>query len=106
MIRSTAIAIVLATLAALPARAATVEVEQKDKKFSVATITINKGDTVTFHNNDPYTHNVFSATPGMAFELKTQKAGQSSDVKFDNAGEADVQCAIHPQMKMKVVVKP
>jgi plastocyanin len=86
------------------ARAESLTVFQEGKKFSEAEIAIKKGDSVTFSNKDPYTHNVFSATPGMAFDLRTQRHGESSDVKFDNVGEADVQCAVHPQMKMKVKV--
>jgi plastocyanin len=42
----------------------------------------------------------------MEFDLRTQKVGESSEVKFDKVGESDVQCAIHPQMKMKVKVVP
>jgi plastocyanin len=36
--------------------------------------------------------------------LKTQKPGESTDVKFDTVGDADVQCAIHPSMKLRVHV--
>jgi plastocyanin len=82
-----------------------VTVFQENKKFAQEAVTIKAGQTVTFSNKDPFTHNVFSSTPGMSFELKTQKPGESSDVKFDKAGEADVRCAIHPQMKMKVKVQ-
>ena len=55
-------------------------------------------------NKDPITHNVYSQSTGNAFDVKTQKAGESSDVKFDTVGDADVQCAIHPSMKMRVHV--
>jgi len=81
-----------------------VTIIQEGKKFSETTVTIKRGQSVTFDNKDPITHNVYSQTPGMAFDLKTQHPGESSTVTFDNAGTADVQCAIHPQMKMKVVV--
>lgn len=80
-------------------------VVQQDKKFVPASVTIKKDDTVVFANQDPITHNVYSQTPGMAFDLKTQKAGASSSVKFERAGTADVRCAIHPQMKMTVTVE-
>ena len=79
-------------------------VYQEDKKFSDAEVTIKAGQTVIFANKDPITHNVYSKTPGMSFDLKTQKPGESSEVKFDHAGESEVQCAIHPQMKMKIKV--
>ena len=92
------------TLTAAIARADGVTVYQEDKKFSEAEVTIKAGQSVVFANKDPITHNVYSKTPGMSFDLRTQKAGESSEVKFDHAGESDVQCAIHPQMKMKIKV--
>lgn len=100
----TTLAFSVAMLMASIAYAATTPVYQQDKKFSTDEVTINKGDSVTFANKDAFTHNVYSQTPGMSFELKTQKAGESSEIKFDRAGVAEVRCAIHPQMKMKVVV--
>lgn len=87
------------------ALAANSTVVQADKKFSVAEMTINKGDTVIFKNDDPFTHNVFSQSPGIAFELKVQKPGESSDIKFEREGSGEVRCAIHPQMKLKLTVK-
>jgi plastocyanin len=99
---ATAIAILAATSA--PCLADTVVIEQSGKKFSQAEITVKKGDTVTFANKDPITHNVYSQSPGNSFDVKTPKPGESSDVKFDTVGDADVQCAIHPSMKLKVHV--
>lgn len=87
------------------ALAASNTVVQLDKKFAVAEMTIGKGDTVVFKNEDPFTHNVYSQSPGIAFELKVQKPGESSDIKFDREGSGEVRCAIHPQMKMKLTVK-
>ena len=86
------------------ALAATTTIEQKDKKFSQTEITVKKGDTVAFKNDDDITHNVFSTTSGMGFDLRTQKPGQTSEVTFDRVGKAEVRCAIHPQMKMYVNV--
>lgn len=87
------------------ALAATNTVVQADKKFSVTEMTISKGDAIVFKNEDPFTHNVFSQSPGIAFELKVQKPGESSEIKFDRVGAGEVRCAIHPQMKMKLTVK-
>src|SRR5437762_9130936 len=93
-----------ATIATALAAAATVF--QEDKKFSEADVTISAGQSVTFVNKDNVSHNVYSKTPGMGFDLRLQKPGGSSTVEFARAGEADVLCAIHPQMKMKVIVVP
>lgn len=95
----------LAALAVLSAGSAmAAEVVQKNKRFSSDTITVKKGESVTFVNQDPFVHNVYSQSPGMEFDIQTQMPGQSSTIKFDKAGEAEVRCAIHPTMKMKVQV--
>ena len=99
------LSLVTMTLALGTARAEPITVLQDGKKFSAPAVTIKTGETVTFTNQDPVTHNVYSSTSGMAFDLKTQKPGESTTIKFDHAGEAEVQCAIHPQMKMKVKVE-
>jgi len=91
-------------LGAGSALAATHEVTQKNKKFSVAELTVKKGDVVRFVNEDTFTHNVYSVSPGMEFDIKTQAPGKFTDITFEKAGVAEVRCAIHPTMKMKVTV--
>ena len=100
------LALAVALIMPLAARAQEVTVIQQGRKFSAAEVTVPQGSSVRFANQDPYTHNVFSKTPGMAFDLRTQHSGAWSDVRFDQAGTADVQCAIHPQMRMTVKVIP
>jgi plastocyanin len=80
-------------------------VTQKDKKFDKTTMTVKVGEAVVFLNDDEVVHNVFSATKGQAFNLKAQPIKQASEVTFNTPGTVDVFCAIHPNMKMKVVVK-
>ena len=79
-------------------------VAQKGKAFSVAAITIKPGDEVVFKNDDDATHNVFSTTKGLEFNLKVQLPGSSSTQVFKTEGVAEVQCAFHPQMKLKITV--
>jgi plastocyanin len=105
LVRISLLSLCLLTAGTLSARADEVTVLQEGKKFSESEVTIKVGDKVTYLNKDPITHNVFSNTSGMSFDLKTQKAGESTSITFDHAGEAEVQCAIHPQMKMKVKVE-
>jgi plastocyanin len=97
------LALLIAVLS--PAHAENITVFQEGKKFSDAEVSLKVGETVTFSNKDPITHNVYSSTPGMSFDLKTQKAGESTTITFDHSGEAEVHCAIHPQMVMKVKVQ-
>jgi plastocyanin len=100
--------VLLASLAALSlAHAAqNVVVTQKNKAFSQAKVTIHAGDQVTFRNDDAFVHNVFSLTDAQPFDLGTYTQGQSKSVTFAKAGTYDVECAIHPEMKLTVVVTP
>jgi plastocyanin len=100
-----AVAAIVGAVGSYAYAAANHTVVQSDKKFSEGEITIAKGDTVVFKNEDPFTHNVYSQSPGIAFELKVQKPGESSDIKFEREGSGEIRCAIHPQMKMKLTVK-
>jgi plastocyanin len=79
-------------------------VVQKDRKFSVDTLTIKSGDSLKFRNEDQVSHNLFSPTPGQSFDLKIQRPGQTVTHIFTATGLVDIRCAIHPQMKMQVTV--
>lgn len=86
--------------------AAEFSVVQKDKNFDKKEMTVEAGDVINFKNEEKdITHNVFSLGPKNTFELKTQAPGKISSVTFKDEGETDVECAIHPGMKLKVKVK-
>ncbi len=78
------------------------QVIESDKKFSVKTVEISVGDTVTFVNNDTIKHNI--AIKKMKFNSGLQEPGKNVDVVFDKSGKFKVRCGIHPKMKLKVVV--
>jgi plastocyanin len=98
-------AIALAALSAFPLLAADHEITQQDRHFSQTEITIKVGDTISFKNDDEVTHNVFSTTPGMEFDLHRQAPGATSTIPFGKVGDAEVDCSIHPRMKLMVHVK-
>lgn len=102
--RCSLLALLLLSVAA-PARAGGVTVVQKDKTFTRSEISVQSGDRVVFRNEDTVVHNIYSVTPGFEFEIKTQLPGQSAEETFVGQGEAEVRCAIHPQMKLKVKVE-
>jgi plastocyanin len=99
--------LLLASLAAASLLAARGEqvVSQKDKKFSVTTLTVHTGDKVVFKNDDAVAHNVFSGSAGFAFNLKTQAPGAVAPMSFDKAGVVDVRCAFHPTMRLTINVQ-
>ena len=88
-----------------PLAAADHTIEQKDRKFSQSQIEIHVGDKLVFTNLDEVTHNVYSATPGLEFEIKRQAPGGSSSVPFTKEGTVEVRCSIHPSMKLTVKVQ-
>lgn len=81
------------------------EVGQKDKQFTKDKLTVKVGDTVSFKNEDPFSHNVFSLSDAKSFDLGSYPQGEAKSVKFDKPGTVDVECAIHPEMQMKIEVK-
>ena len=91
--------------AAGAAAAADFSVGQKNKAFSVASLNIKVGDKVAFRNDDPFAHNVFTLSDPMNFDLGTYPQGQAKSVTFTQAGTYEIECAIHPEMKMVIQVK-
>lgn len=80
-------------------------VGQKNKEFTEKTLTLNAGDTVKFENQDPFFHNVFSLSELKTFDLGSFKKGKSKTVTFDKPGKVDVECAIHPNMRLEITIK-
>ncbi len=104
--RTIALGVIAAVAAAQVASAAVDhKITQQNKEFSTKEMAIAAGDSITFMNSDEITHNVYSVTKGLEFELRTQPPGKSDTIKFDKAGTLTVECAIHPKMKLKVTVK-
>jgi plastocyanin len=86
------------------ALAANLTIAQKGRMFSSENVTIKKGETLTFLNDDSVPHNILSTSKGNEFNLGSQVPGTSTDVTFKEAGDVLVICAIHPRMKMMVKV--
>ena len=78
-------------------------VEIKNFAFSPVTITISKGQTVTWTNMDSAPHTVTS-TSGI-FDSGSIGNGQTFSYTFNNAGTFEYSCTIHPSMQHgKVIV--
>jgi plastocyanin len=81
--------------------AATHTVVLKNIRFHPASLTIKRGDSVTWLWRDSTKHNV----TGPGFKSKTQERG-SFTVRFSKAGTYNYHCTIHVKegMKGKIVV--
>lgn len=80
-------------------------ISQKDLQFSRAIKVIKPGDSVTFLNEDTVVHNIISQTKGFQFDLGAFRPGMQRTVKFDQeSGVIDVECTVHPNMKLTVFI--
>jgi plastocyanin len=96
---------VLAMCAAAPAAAAEHVVTQKNKAFSIKKLGVKVGDSIKFVNDDPFPHNVFSLSDSKSFDLGSYGIGVAKSVVFDKAGTVEVECAVHPDMRLLVEVQ-
>ena len=74
---------------------------QKNRRFSVAEITIRSGESLIFTNNDEFIHQIYA--DGL-FDSAERAPGQNISEDFPRAGTFEVRCHIHPKMKLVVHV--
>lgn len=79
-------------------------VSQKNKAFSAKTLKAKVGDKVVFKNDDPFVHNIFSLSDAQSFDLGTFGQGGTKEVVLKKDGKLEIECAIHPEMKLVVEV--
>jgi plastocyanin len=87
------------------ALAAEFNIEMKNKAFSVKSLQIKPGDTVSFKNGDTFSHNIFSLSEAKSFDLGSFSHYQSRSVTFDEAGTVHVECAMHAEEKMTITIR-
>ena len=81
-------------------------IAQKGRKFVPDLVAITANERVSFPNNDPFLHNVFSQSADRQFDLGSYKRGESKDKQFSKPGVIDVYCNIHPEMAATIIVVP
>lgn len=70
--------------------------------FVPSQITITKGATITWTNNDSAPHQIVA--DDNSFQSGALSQGQSFQQTFDQEGTYSYHCAIHPSMKGTVIV--
>jgi plastocyanin len=83
-----------------------VSLSQRNKAFAPRVLGVPVGTVVNFPNDDDIFHNVFSLSPGHAFDLGLYRAGASKSRTFATPGVVRIFCNIHPQMTALVVAVP
>lgn len=84
--------------------ASTFAMTTRSKEFLPHVLAVPAGSTVTFPNEDPIAHNLFSLTPGNTFDLGLYRRGAGKTHKFDTPGVVNVYCNVHPNMSAVVHV--
>jgi len=80
-------------------------VSQKGREFLPKELTVNKGDTVRFVNDDgQLLHHAYIKSDSFSFDSGDQQPGSSTDVVMTTSGDFMVLCGIHPKMKLKLKV--
>jgi len=71
--------------------------------YSPNPVTITRGSTVTWVNNDSTTHD--QVADGGAFNTGNVAPGAQASVTFQNAGSFPYHCGVHPNMVATIVVQ-
>ncbi len=79
-------------------------VAQKNKAFTAKTLKAKVGDKLVFRNDDVFHHNVFSLSDTQSFDLGSFGQGVAREVVLTKTGTLEIECAIHPEMKLVVEV--
>ena len=92
----------------IPSGASAPGCETTNECFIPSEVTINVGETVTWSNDDSAAHTVTSGTPtdgpDGTFDSSLFMAGTTFSHTFDNAGEYNYFCMVHPWMTGKIQV--
>ena len=96
---------VVLCLAALPVRAGETVISLKNIAFQPLAVTVEPGEQVTFVNNDPIPHNVYSTTSPATFDLGLMRTGQRKSVQYQSEGVYEILCSVHSNMTLRVTVK-
>jgi plastocyanin len=80
------------------------EIQQRNEQFIPRVVAVPVGSEVSFPNDDPFYHNVFSLSRTRSFNLGRYPKGQTRTVRFDKPGIVKVFCDIHSHMTATVMV--
>jgi plastocyanin len=89
-----------------PVKAGTFQMLTRGKAIAPHVLAVPVGSTVSFPNDDPISHNLFSLSAGNSFDLGLYRRGPGKSHSFDSAGIVNVYCNVHPNMSAVVHVMP
>ena len=77
-------------------------ISQKGRAFRPGEVTISRGETLTFTNEDSFIHQIY--VNGL-FDSEEKGPGEVINQSFPRTGTFPVRCHIHPTMRLIVHVK-
>lgn len=85
---------------------ADVSVSMKDIQFKPMNVTVKRGQTIRWSNNDSVTHNVTKdGGPGAGFKSDNVNPGGTFQTTLDAPGKISYLCTIHPNQTGTITVK-
>ncbi len=87
-----------------PPAAERFKIRTTGKKFEPRVRIVPRGSTVSFPNDDPILHNVFSVSKGNAFDLGLYRGETVKAATFETPGVVRVFCNVHLSMVAYVLV--
>jgi plastocyanin len=86
------------------ARSSNYHIATRNKQFDPPHLVVPRGSVVRFPNADPILHNVFSVSPGNAFDVGLYGQGEGESARFDEAGLVRIFCNVHREMFAYILV--
>jgi cytochrome c peroxidase len=80
-------------------------VSQANKHFRPQYVRVRSGEPLTVLNEDTRTHNVRIYDPRFDFNSGAQAPRERVTIRFPGPGTFEAFCAIHPSMRLTVVVE-
>lgn len=105
MVWQVVLALMVGATAGTVVAAGSFAVAQRNRAFDRRSVSIVRGDTLRFANEDEFVHHIYVETASMTFDSKEQGPGTAVDVRFPAGGRFDVRCRIHPRMVLTVDVQ-
>lgn len=97
-------AVALVWVSGAPAGAAGHHVEMENYAFSPRSLTVQRGDSVTWMNHDEAPHDAKTTSGPASFHSPMLEQGGSWTHTFNSAGTYSYYCTVHPDMKASIVV--
>jgi plastocyanin len=96
--------VISGSLTALALAAENYRVSQKNRAFSLNSLTLSRGDVVQFANDDEFIHQIYVKSDNFNVDTEESSPGNTISVPFSVSGSFEVHCHIHPKMRLVVTV--